>query len=379
MTPRVIHVATIEASVRGILFNKLIGLQKLGYDVEAVASGSGQNMAKLQEMGIDYYSVPMSRQIAPWADLLAIAKMQRLFRHLKPDIVHTHTAKAGFIGRMAARLARVPIIAHTVHGLPFYEGQSPLVYNLYKRLELFAAGQTDLLFSQNREDQKTLENLLNRKVVYEGNGIDIERFDGLSKVSEIEKRAELHIPDDKFVIGFFGRFEPVKGHSFFVRSIAELVKRYPEVLCLLAGGGPLEQRIREMVHAYELQENIWFLGYRRDVPELMKAIDVLVLPSRKEGIPRVVMEAMAAKKPVIATEVLGNREVVDHGETGYLFEWGNSQNFVAVMTRLIDNPSLKDKMGRAGRARLERYFDEKKCIQVIHQAYQEMLATKQMI
>ncbi|MCR4436299.1 MAG: glycosyltransferase family 4 protein [Clostridiales bacterium] len=376
---KVLHMATIDFTIDKMLMDKMGYLRGYGYDIR-FASNSGKYLNNIQNAGFRFQPIKMSREISIFKDLRSIYNTYKYLKKEKFTIVHTHTAKAGFIGRMAAKLAGTPVIIHTSHGLPFYEGQSRIKYNLYLFLEKLACRMSDFVFSQNMEDVENMKKLNFRPAAgigYEGNGVDTHKLDKEAAAFDgDEKKRELGIPDNAVVLGYYARFEPVKGHKLFIDAFSSIVKKYGNVLCLMAGKGFLEEEIKQYAAMKNVDKNIRFLGFREDIHEIISITDILVLASEKEGIPRVVMEGMYLEKPVVATDVLGTRELVVSEETGFLCAYGDADGLAARIALLVEDRDLRIKMGKAGRERIINHFTEEIVAGRIDAVYKDLLARK---
>lgn len=215
---KVAHICTNAKSHR-ILVDKLALIQKKGYDLHLISSREGYDPELMSRHTMTLHFVPMKETVAPWNDMVAIARLVHLLRSERYDIVHTHNAKAGVIGRIAAWLAGIPLIVHTTHGLPFYEGQSRLKNTMYREMERIGAWFCDAIASQNREDMSKIKKYAPRKqILYEGNGVDLELLDsrrGTISAADIEQlRLQHNIEPHQKVILVGARFEPVKNHFF---------------------------------------------------------------------------------------------------------------------------------------------------------------------
>lgn len=382
---KIAHVANTDFFIEKLMLNKLIGLRSLGYEVHAIAP-SGIYEADVRKEGIYYHSIPIKREISLGKDILSILKMYKLFRREDFTVVHTHSAKAGFIGRVAAKMAGVPVIMHTTHGLPFYEGQSRMKFHIYKNLEKLAGKTCDVILSQNNED---INNLIKYKIgspeniFYEGNGVNIEQLDNVaSKVNKQELKKLLRV-DGKSIVGFYARLEPVKGHLFFLESLKRIIEKDKDVVCLLAGSNfgyenKYTNVIMEKIKELNLSNNVKVLGFREDIHQLLCITDVLVLPSQKEGIPRIAMEAMTLGVPVVATDVLGTREIVINNETGILVPYNNVKTLAEAILQILEEPELRERLSVNGRERIEKFFDERQVIKRLHSSYM-MLMKKHLV
>src|SRR5262245_15744235 len=289
------HVTTVDISLEVLLLPLLKGLKRAGYHVTAV-SAPGSSVGAVQAAGIRHVPVPLTRKaFAPLADLWGLWRLYKTFRNGGFTIVHTHTPKAGIYGRWAARLARVPLVVHTSHGLVFHETSPAALRVVFTVLERTAAACSDLVFSVNRED---LETMVRDRIVPIQNlrlhgggglGVDVEHFDRarLSAEDVRRKRVEIGIPRGARVVGFVGRLVREKGLPDLLAAVGSLRSTFGAALCLLVVG-PTDDAKRDavapaIVHDYGLADVAIFTGQRsrREMPELYALMDVLVLPSRR--------------------------------------------------------------------------------------------------
>ncbi|MGP3560193.1 glycosyltransferase family 4 protein [Geobacillus sp. BK01] len=376
---KIAHVCTSSLSHK-ILVDKLALLKKRNYDIHLISSEEGYNEKLMQNYDFKLRFIYMNRQIHIIDDVISIFRMTKLFRKEKYHIVHTHTAKAGIIGRIAGRLAGVPVVIHTSHGLPFYEGQSKKKYHTYRFLEKVGALFCDAIASQNKEDIEKIKKYAPRKpVYYEGNGVDLRRLDEENKNISDEQikilKSRLGISNDKKVILVGARFEPVKDHFFLLEGIKHL-KEYQnesDFICLLAGDGPLKEQIQQKIEDYHLSNEVKMIGFQTDIYAYIKMADLIVLTSEKEGVPRIIMEAMAFSKPIVATDVLGTRELVVHGETGLLVKYKNVESLASSIHVLLNDEGKRKEFGNNGRRRIEENFTEEIVVERIVKMYQELL------
>lgn len=378
---KIAHICTSSYS-HSILVDKLKILAQKGYDVHLISANDGYDECLLAKAGIKPHFIYMNREINLKDDLISIIKMAKLFQREKFDIIHTHTAKAGIIGRIASKLTQMPITIHTSHGLPFYEGQRFLTYKFYKFLERIGSLFCDAISSQNKEDMKILKKMLPYKqIYYEGNGIDLQELD--EKLLTIKNlsplKSSLGINQETKIILVAARFEPVKNHYFLIEGLKELQKRFNQFVCILAGDGPLREEIIRMIEANGLQNHIKLVGYQKDIYPLIKMADVITLTSVKEGIPRIIMEAMAFSKPIVASNVLGTRELVQHKKTGILVEYKNVNLLAEGLQKLLENKSLGETYGLNGRRVIEEEFTEEIVVNRLISMYNEMQKKKGLL
>jgi glycosyltransferase involved in cell wall biosynthesis len=350
-----------------------------GYDVIGM-SAPGPYVDELTRDGIRHVPVKhFTRRMAPQHDALALGELRREFRHLQPDIVHTHNPKPGVLGRLAARSARVPAVVNTVHGLYALPSDRALKRWVVYGLERAAARFSDAELVQNVEDLPVLHRLGIRapKVRLLGNGIDLSRFDATaSGADRTAARAELDIDDATIVVGAVGRLVAEKGYRELFAAARRLRETSPNVQLLIIG--PTDADKHDAITAEECREaeataGVRFLGERRDVERLYAAMDVFIIASWREGFSRSGMEAAAMGVPVIATDVRGCRQVVEHERTGLLIPVRDADAIVGAVRRLAENTDLRRTMGEAGVELARREFDQRRVIDITLATYADVL------
>jgi len=347
--------------------------------VSGVQTGpEGSLMDEARERGIPLTLMPcLVREINPCMDILALLRLRRLMTTPDGapayDIVHTHSSKAGILGRMAARLARVPVIVHTVHGWSFHD-QMPLPARMiYIALERRTAGFTrKLVVVTSRDAEKGLRNGIGRPEQYVliRSGIELERFMPNPDARNIIRR-ELGIPCNAPVVGSVTRLSPQKAPLDLVEMFAIVARQNPDARLLIVGDGPLRRQVEDRIAALDISSRIVLTGLRRDVPALMAAMDVFVLTSLWEGLPRVIPQAMACGLPVIATDADGSAEAVRDGQTGFVTRRGDIRAQAARTLELLDQPCLRIEMGEKARAAAQEY-DAAKMVKEIAALYDSL-------
>jgi len=381
--PVVAHIATVPMSLQYLLFNQLKAIAADGYRVVAVSS-PGPEAAALADLGIPHVAIPVSRKITPFQDLLSLWQLYRFMRRHRLHIVHTHNPKPGLLGQLAARLAGVPIVINTIHGFYFTNHTHPLWRKLFIVVEKVAASCSDLIWSQNMEDINTAvqERICPaEKIRYLGNGIDLNRFDRTRISSEMiqEKRAELQLPVSAPVVGFVGRLVTEKGVHELLRAALVVRERFPDVRFLIVGSTDSDKRdaiTSQVVHDYRLEANCLFTGQRNDTPELFALMDVFVLPSHREGLPRAPMEASAMGVPCVVTDVRGCREVVAHEQNGLIVPLQDVIALAQAITRLLEDKPLAQRLGETGRRMAAERFDERLVFAKVKAEYARLLQEK---
>ncbi len=320
------------------------------------------------------------REVRPARDLAALADLTRLMKHelrmarRGPGppriIVHTHSSKAGILGRAAARLARVPVVIHTVHGYGFHPRQRPAVRRLYVGLERLAARWTThvIAVAQADLDEGIALGLFPReRTSLIRSGIEIARYAGTTIDREGTVRA-LGFDPARPLVGMVACFKPQKNPLDFIRMAARVAESVPAAQFLLAGDGVLRPAVEEEVRRSGLGERFRLLGWRRDVDVIIPCLDVLVLTSLWEGLPRVFPQAMAAARPVVAYRVDSAPEAVTDGVTGHLVAPGDYAGAAARVANLLVDPALARRMGAAGRERVGE-FDADLMVRSLEELY----------
>jgi len=360
------------------------GLAGRGYQTTLVAGEVARGEASMsfvaEQAGVEIVTLPgLSRELSPVHDALAAFRLARLIRKLRPDVVHTHTAKAGAVGRTAALLAgtRRPVVVHTFHGhvLRGYFGAGGTL--LFRAIETILARVSDRLIAVSPEvrDELVALHVASRdKFSVVRLGIELEprvSFDG--DPSEVRRRHG--IPEGKFVVGWFGRMTAVKRTDDLLTMLAGARERGVDALLLLVGDGDDRERLEQRAHDLGLARSCLFLGYQEDVAPWYAICDTVVLTSASEGTPVTIIEALAAGRPVVATKVGGVPDVVDEGETGFLVRPHDTHALAERLEILAGDPVRRRAMGELGRARmLERYAVER-LVDDVDALYRELLAT----
>jgi len=352
-------------------------LKGKNFDVH-VASSPGKEEKHFAEADIPFFSVPIPRTIKPYHDLKAILRLYRFIKKEKFDMVHTQTAKAGYVTRMAACLAGVPVIVYTAHAFSFHAYLNPLRKKFYIFLERWASRMTDTILVDTEAVRRDgIENRIKDpdKIITVNMGVDLRKFspDGMDR-NRI--RESLGIRNPHAVVGTVANFVPDKGLDAFLR-IAEQIKREERnVRFLMVGEGPLRSQLESLVDALHLRGDVIFTGWREDIPEMMSAMDIFCLPTLREGFGLVFAEAMAMKVPVITHRIDPIPEVVQENETGVLIPPGKEDLFVKGILSLIRDEKFRTEMGEKGKKRVEQYFDEKFMFERTLRIYEELIQSK---
>ncbi len=344
-------------------------LRKQGHQVVLGCSDDpgeyGQSLVEpLRRMGFEVLVIPMQRTISPWRNLLAGIRLYRTLRQRHFDVVHTQTAIAGMVGRVAAYLARVPVIIYTAHAFPFHEYLKSWQRELYALLERFAARLCDVIAVDSecvRSRGLAFKVAPPDKIRVIPMGIDTARFDpALYRTVQRDIRAEFGLRPDATVLGAVGRFVPDKGWEVFLHAVSLLVKQFPDmdVQCLLVGGGPLREELQSLSRTLRLDGRVVFAEYQRDIPKVMTTIDIYMLPTCREGFGVTFIEAMSMEVPVVTSRIAPLDEIIVDGRTGVLAEVGNPEAFAKAAGPLLADAELRRCMGQAGRQHVIERFDQ---------------------
>ncbi len=339
----------------------------------------GSLIEEVQDRDIPLTIVPeLVRQISPWNDSSALIKMTNFMRNKRYDIVHTNSSKAGILGRIAARMARVPIIVHTVHGWSFHHEMSSITRSLYITLERQTAKFSSALTNVSNLDIQTgLEAGIGYKGLYHliRSAIPLDEFNPFNFNRE-EVRSELGIPSDAVVIGNIGRFSHPKNPLEWIRISAEINREVDKVHLLLVGDGTQRSEVEMLLKSEGLWEQTTITGLRRDVPRMLSVMDIFLFTSSREGLPRTVPQAMAMGIPVVANRVGGIPEVIREGITGYLCQPGDIRKPAEDCIYLINHPMKREEVGRKGRAIAESEFSIEVMIDKTSNLYEKLISEK---
>ncbi|MDH4176400.1 MAG: glycosyltransferase family 4 protein [Thermoleophilia bacterium] len=360
------------------------GLADRGYETTLVAGDVGRGEESMEwvaeQAGVEVLRLPgLSRELSPLRDLVATIRLARIIRRVRPDIVHTHTAKAGAVGRLAALLVRPrrPVVVHTFHGhvLRGYFGAAGSL--VFRAIETVLARVTDSLVAVSPEVRDELAAMgvapASRFTVVRL-GIELEprvRCD----VDPAELRRRYGIRRDCFVVGWFGRMTAVKRTEDLLDTLASLRERGVDALLVLVGDGTDRERLERLAYGRGLAKACLFVGYQEDVAPWYAICDAVVLTSANEGTPVTIIEALAASRPVVATKVGGVPDVVEDGVTGYLVRRGDTHAVAERLEMLARDEGRRRAMGEAGRARVLERYAVSRLVDDVDALYRALLAT----
>lgn len=319
------------------------------------------------------------RELSPLKDLPALLKMTRFIKEGGYTIVHTHSSKAGILGRWAAKAAGVPVIVHTVHGWAHNDYQRALIRQIYIGLEKITLPITDKLTTDSVLNiDKGLQDGIGRRKNYVDTpircGIELDRF-GHPQVPPEQTRTTWNIPPDAVVVGTVGRLSPQKAPLDFVRTAGMIAQQFPQAWFVMVGDGPLRADVEALIAELGLSHRFVLTGLRDDVPEILTMFDLFLLPSLWEGLPRVLPQAMATGLAIVATAVDGNVEAIREGLNGRLVPPGQPAVMAQAALELLGHPNLRTHMGQAGR-HIAAEFGAQKMVTEIDRLYRQLMAQK---
>jgi len=341
--------------------DSVVALDRAGWRTLLVAGSVGAEVPVVDEArarGCRTVLLPaLTRAVSPARDLFALWRVFRLIRRERVVLVHTHTSKAGFVGRLAAWLARVPVIVHTPHGHIFYGYYGPALTAVFVGLERLAARITDrivVLTELGTEEHLARGIGRPKQFVVIPSGVDLEAIQRKAPPYETA-RGRLEVDAETRLIVGVGRLEPVKGFQVLVRALPSILGVMPSARLLLVGYGSLRSQLEADARALGVADRLEIAGPQLDVAAYLAAADLVVVPSLNEGMGRVLVEAMALGRPVVATRVGGIPTVVADGETGSLVPPDDPPALARAVSELLKDPGLRQRMGEAGRRRAEQF------------------------
>jgi len=382
---RVMHVITrmiIGGAQENTLFNCLDLMQTYGDDVLLVTGPADGPEGDLLQQGRGgdlavRYLADLRRSIHPARDIRSLRAIGKQIRDFQPDVVHTHSAKGGFLGRRAAWKLGVPAVVHTVHGAPFHPYQSVIPRQIFRSCETLASrwchrlisvadAMTDLMVAAHvapREQFITIHS-----------GMDVEPYLAADQHREVTRK-RLGFAADDIVVGKVARLFHLKGHDDLITAAAQAVQTEPRLRFLLVGDGILKASLQARIAALGLSSHVIFTGLvpPAEVPGLMAAMDMLVHTSLREGLARALPQALIAGRPVISYDIDGAREVAINGETGFLVPPGDAQTLARRIEQLAADAPARRRMGQTGRERFTDQFRHQTMTRLIRQTYQQIL------
>lgn len=349
----------------------------------SVGKAEGDMSYLAAESGVEPFVLSsLQRELNLWKDIESFFKIYNFITRERPDIVHTHMAKAGAIGRLAAKLAGTPVIIHTYHGHIFHSYFSSARSRLFLLIEKILAAITDRIISISEKQKSEIGEYLNLndgKFEIIPLGFDLAKFlADENKDAAHRLKEELKIPEDAIVIGTVGRLTAVKNQRMFIEAASNLKKRFQDkkIIFLIVGDGELREALITFSNSLGLYKDVIFAGWRKDMDSVYSAMDIVGLTSLNEGTPVALIEALANAKPVVATDVGGVRDVLEDGKSALVVPKGDVAAFTEAVSKLIEDKEKRDEFSRFGRNFIREKYSKDKLIKSIENLYIEELRRK---
>ncbi len=380
---RILVAEVVEATENGTkkhVLELMRHVDRERFELELVASnlrdpkGFQRDVDALRAEGFEVHLIPMTRAVSPLDDALALARLVRLFHRRRYDVVHCHSSKAGFLGRLAAFLTATPWVVYTPHCFSFTAGFGMIVGWFYQMLEFVAGRLTNRLIavSPHEHDVAIASGAaLPHQVVTIVNGLEDDEL--IERPARAALRRELGLPEGALVVGAIGRLGRQKGYDVFIRAARRIWHVRKDVHYLLVGKGPYEAPLRALTHELGLDDFVHFAGERDDVLDIFPLIDVFVLSSRWEAMPYTLLEAMGAGRAIVTTRVAGLGGVVDRGRAAVIIPAEDPEELAYETTRLLDDPARRAALGAAAREIAASRYRLADGIRRIEEVYAEVL------
>jgi glycosyltransferase involved in cell wall biosynthesis len=343
-----------------------------------------------EQLGLTPVEIPeMRRSVLPFNDIIAYYKIKKIIRQYKPDIVHTHASKSGAIGRMAARACKVPLVVHTFHGHVFHSYFSSFASRIIVRAERFLAKRADAIVAISESQKQELSEVYKiapaQKIFTVPLGFNLDKFGVNNEVKRNLFRHKYGFAADELVVGIVGRIVPVKNHDMFLEMAAIIKKRTDKnVRFAIIGDGESRQLAEQkaaglgLSYSYFITQpqsdaTVILTSWETEIDQALAGLDIVVLTSHNEGTPVSLIEAQAACKPVVSTDVGGVEDIVLHGETGYITQVGETELFADYVLKLIDDAGLRQQMGQRGRDNVTSKYSRQRLINDMRSLYLSFL------
>ena len=371
---KILYVTTISNTVNAFLIPHIKFLIQQGNEV-GVAFNIVQDVhPELIKLGCEIYQIEFQRNPLKKDNLMAYQKIKNIILKEGYEFVHVHTPVASFFTRLACRNIKNVKVLYTAHGFHFFEGASKKNWAIYYTLEKIAARWTDVLLTMNEEDYHLARKFKLRKgnAIYKipGVGLDLNKFSPQTPQAKSRLRDEYGYHVEDFILTYVGELSYRKHQDLIIEAVSLLKEKIPNIKLLLVGGGELLQQYKELANTLGVEKNVEFLGYRKDIHHLMTLSDIAISTSRQEGLPVNVMEAMSTGLPLIVTDCRGNRDLVCHGENGFVVGVEDITACADAIVKLYDSKELRYVFGNENRRLIQAYSLEN-VIRDMNQIYSE--------
>ncbi len=376
---KVLHVVRPAAGgMKNHLINLVRYTDKKRFDVTVACPLNTALWDELTALGVQTFPIPLVGELSPTRDYAAVHSLVKYLNQSGTTILHAHSSKGALVGRLAALMARTPVVIFTAHNSIFYEEWPEWKKKLFATVERFLARFTDKIITVSdalKQELMEREGLPAKQLTTIYNGIEVEKF--AAKVDTMSVRRSLNIPELGPVVGTIARLAPQKGVSYFLKA-ASLLKEY-QVNFLVVGDGPLRETLEQEATELGLQNRVIFAGQRENIAEILSVLDIYVLPSVTEGLPLTILEAMAAGKPVVATRVGGVPEAIAEGKTGLVVPSRDPEALAVALAGLIGERDRLIRMGANGQKHVKEKFTVSMMVEKTKQLYNQLLTEKKII
>ncbi|MBL1209501.1 MAG: glycosyltransferase family 4 protein [Geminocystis sp. GBBB08] len=382
MKKKILHIIT-RLVIGGAQDNTLLTVKnhdRSFYDISLASNPDGVWLDRAKSYSDQFYPInTLINPISPLKDWQTFWQIVKLLKTEKIDLVHTHSSKAGILGRLAANYCKIPVV-HTIHGFPFHDFMPSWQKQFYINLEKAIAQKTDFLITVCELNRKQALELGivredNSQTIY--SGIDFSKLDQLFDSKLL--RNKLNIYYDTKIITMVGRLDQQKAPYYLIDAFAQVLKKCPNTLLLLVGEGELEDSLKTQANQLGIDQQVRFLGSRDDVPNILSISDIFALSSLWEGLGRAMTEAMLMGKPVVVPNIYGIPETVHHNETGLLFETKNVEELANHLIFLLNNPQECDRIGKNAKVLTRKLFDGEEMVRQIEDIYDRVFTQKKSL
>lgn len=350
---KILYVTTISNTVNAFLIPHIKMLIDEGHQVDVAFNIEQEVKQEIIDMECKIHKISFQRSPLSKDNFNAYKMLKKIISDNKYDLVHTHTPVASAIVRLVCKSLKNVKVIYTAHGFHFFKGAPLVNWLIYYPIEKWLSRYTDVLLTINKEDYERAKGFKANRVEYvPGVGIDVDKF-SVIEVDRDLKHQELGLPQDAFIVLSVGELNKNKNHEVVIRAIAKI--NNPRIHYVICGQGELEEYLRDLSKELGIGNKVHLLGFRKDIAEICKVSDVFAFPSKREGLPVSLMEAMACGLPVVCSRIRGNLDLIEDRKGGYLVEPDDVEGFVKKITELIDDSRLRSELGMFNARRIETY------------------------
>ncbi|MBG9985128.1 glycosyltransferase family 4 protein [Aerococcaceae bacterium DSM 111022] len=354
---KILYVSTVSSTTNAFLIPHIKMLVEDSHQVDVAFKKTRPLKAELQKLITNFYELNFSRSPAKNNFFELVKQTKKLILEGDYDIVHTHTPIASAVVRLACRNIDKVRVIYTAHGFHFYKGAPIKNWLIYYPVEKYLSKFTDTIVTINFEDYHRIKDKFHSKSIeyIPGIGLDLEKFENVNPEKK-KKLKDLGLPPNSFIVLSVGELNKNKNHEVIIRALGKLKKK--EIHYIICGAGVLHNKLKTLSKELKVEENVHLLGFRRDILEICKVSDLFVLPSKREGLPVSLMEAMATGLPVVASNIRGNSELIDDKKGGFLCSKDSIEEYVESIENLFLNPDTREKFGKYNLEKIKNYSVE---------------------